>query len=144
MRPLFSSFSISFLHFLPHIQSMTFHLLFLLISTIFLHFPPHMQPVTFYLPFLLISIIFINRCAKIPLCLFNALALAFANFLSHKQPNEHPLGCLAHHLVWNMYPIIRGIYIFFTSNFHKGCYRTLPLGGTLSSVLYHTYTSVAY
>ena len=66
MRPLFSSFSISFLHFPPHMQPMTFHLLFLLISIIFLHFPPHMQPVTFQLYFLLISIIFINKCAKIP------------------------------------------------------------------------------
>ena len=31
---------------------------------IFLQFLPHMQPMTFHLPFLLISIIFINKCAK--------------------------------------------------------------------------------
>ena len=66
MRPLFSSFSV-----------------------IFLHFPPHMKPVTFHLPFLLISIIFINKCAKNTFCLFNASASAFANFHSHNKPCEY-------------------------------------------------------
>ena len=64
MRPLFSSFHI-----------------------IFLQFPPHRQPATFHLPFLLISIIFINKCAKISFFLSKALAIAFANFLSHNKPN---------------------------------------------------------
>jgi len=105
MRPLFSSFSI-----------------------IFLRFPPHMQLVTFHLIFLLISIIFINKCAKMP---HKALAIAFANFLSHKQPNEHPLGCLAQRLAWNKCPSHPWLLFltFITWNFHQGCYRTLPLGG---------------
>jgi len=87
-----------------------------------------MQPVTFYLPFLLISIIFINKCAKIPLCLFNALAIAFANFLSHKHPNEHPLGCLSYHSAWNMCPIICGIYIFLHGIFTRAVREPSPLG----------------
>jgi len=44
--------------------------------------------------------------------LFNALAIASANFLNHKQQNEHPLGYLAHHLAWNTCPIVHGIYIY--------------------------------
>jgi len=124
-------------------QPITFHLLFLQISIISIHFPPHMQPVTFYLPFLLISITFINKCAKIPLCLFNVLAIAFANLLIHKHPNEHPLGCLSHHSSWNKCPIICGIYILFTWNLYKGCYRTLPFGGTPSSVFKDTYNYMA-
>ena len=56
IKPLFSSFSI-----------------------IFLQFPPHIQPMTFHLPFLLFSFIFINKCAKMPFCLFNSFSLA--NFL---------------------------------------------------------------
>ena len=50
MRPLFSSFSI-----------------------IFLHFTPHMKPVTFHLLFLLISIISINKCAKNDIFPFQSL-----------------------------------------------------------------------
>ena len=108
MRPLFYSFSI-----------------------IFLQFPPHMQPVTFHLHFLLISIIFINKCAKIPFFLFNSLANAFANFLSHKQPNEHPLGCLSQHSTWNKCPSHLWLLFltFVTWNFHQGCYETPPSGG---------------
>jgi len=105
MRPLFSSFSF-----------------------IFLHFPPYMQPVTFHLLLLLISTIFINKCAKIPFFLFNALAIAFANFLNHKQPNENPLGCPAHHSAWNTCPIIHGIYIFLHGIFTRAVTEPSPLG----------------
>jgi len=117
MRPLFSSFSI-----------------------IFLHFPPHMQPVTFHLPFLLISIIFINKCAKIP---FNALAIVFSNFLSHKQPNKHPLGCLSQHSAWNKCP--SHPWLFFLTLLHEIFTRVVtkpsPLGDTILGVQSHIYLS---
>jgi len=51
---------------------------------IFHYFSPHMQHVTFHLPFLLISIIFINKCAKIPFFISKVLVISFANFLSHQ------------------------------------------------------------
>ena len=76
------------------------------ISIIFIHCPPHMQLVTFQLLFILISIIFINKCAKIPFFLFNNLAIAFSNFINQKQPNGPPLGCHAQHLAWNKCPIL--------------------------------------
>jgi len=87
-----------------------------------------MQPVTFHLPVLLISIIFTNKFVKIPIYLFNAIAIASANFLSHKQPNEHTLGCPAHHSTWNMCPIIHGIYIFLHGIFTKVVTKPSPLG----------------
>lgn len=88
------------------------------------HYFPHMQPVTFHVLFLLISIIFINKCAKMP---FNDLSFAFSNFLSHKQPNEHPLGCLAQHSTWNKCPIHQWLLFltFITWNFHQGCYTII-------------------
>ena len=97
-------------------------------SIIFLQFPSHMQPMTFHLPFLLISIIFINECAKIPFCLLNALLISFVNFLNHKEPNEHPSGCFPHHLAWNTCPIICGIYIFLHGIFTRVVTETYPLG----------------
>ena len=114
MRPLFSSFSI-----------------------IFLHFPLHMQHMTFHLLFLLISFIFINKCAKIAFFPFNA----FANFLSHKQPNEHPVGCISQNSTWNKCPIHMWLSFltFITWNFHQDCYKTLPLGDTVLGVQSHIY-----
>ena len=94
----------------------------------FLHFHPRMQPLTLHLLFLLISIIFLNKCAKINFCLFNALTIVFANFLNHKQPNEHPLGCPTHHLVWNTCPIIHGICIFLHGIFTRVVTKPSPLG----------------
>jgi len=78
MRPLFSSVSITFLHF-----------------------PPNMQPMTFHLLFLLISIIFMNKCAKNAIFPFQILS----HFLSHKKPNEHPLGCPTEDFTSNKCPI---------------------------------------
>jgi len=49
---------------------------------------------------------------KIPFFLSKALVIVFANFLSHIQPNEHPLGCLTQHSSWNKCPINHG-YCFF-------------------------------
>ena len=94
-------------------------------ASIFLHFPPHMQPMTFHLLFLLISIIFINKCAKNAFFPFNALSIAFVNFLSHKQQNEHPLGCHSQHSTWNKCPIHSwSLFLtFITWNFHQGCYK---------------------
>ena len=60
--------------------------------------------------------------------LFNSLSIAFANFLSHKQPNEHPLGCLSHHSARNTCHIIRGIYIFLHGIFTKVVTEPSPLG----------------
>ena len=71
-----------------------------------------MQPVTFHLPVLLISIIFTNKFVKIPIYLFNAIAIASANFLSHKQPNEHTLGCPAHHSTWKVSDCMEGMTRF--------------------------------
>ena len=72
-------------------------------------------------------------------CLSKTLAIAFANFLIHNKLNQDPLGCfhppfnleyMSHH-PWYLY--------IFTWNFHQGCYRTLPLGGTPSLVFNGTY-----
>ena len=49
-------------------------------------FPPHMQPVTFHLNFLLISIISINKLTKMSFF----LSKPSTNFLSNNKSNEHP------------------------------------------------------
>ena len=64
-------------------------LLFSSFSIIFLQFPPHMQLVIFQLPFLLNFIILINKYVQKYFFLFNALAIPFFNFLSHEKPCEH-------------------------------------------------------
>ena len=109
-----------------------------------------MKLVTFYLPFLPISIIFINKCAKITFFLFNALVIAFANFVSHNKPNQDPifvshnkpnqdpLGCFSQSFSLE-YMSHELFLIFFTCVFNRGCYRTLGLGGTSSLVFNDTY-----
>jgi len=75
-----------------------------------------------------IPFIFINKCPKIPFFLFDALFIALVNFLSHKKPNEHPLGCLSQHSAWNMCPIIHGFYIFLHGIFTRDFIKPSPMG----------------
>ena len=104
MMPLFSSFPI-----------------------IFFHFPPHMQLVTFHHPFLLFSIIFTNKMPINASCLSKAFS-HFHNHLLITSDLHHYV--FAQHLAWNTCPMTLFIIFpslsFITSNFHQGCYRTLP------------------
>ena len=102
MRPIFSSFSI-----------------------IFLHFPPHMQPVTFQLHFLLISIIFINKWTENSIFPFQSLIHFLCRFpwpfITKWTPT---LGYISQLSAWNKFPINHGYYFltFLTGNFHQRCY----------------------
>ena len=75
---------------------------------------------------------------------FRALAIAFSNFLNHKIPNEHPLGCL--HPPFSLeYVFHHSWYLYsFTWNFHQDYYTTLPFGGSPSSVFNDTYNKHDY
>ena len=66
--------------------------LFFPFSIIFLNVPPHMHAMTFHLHFLLFSIICIIKCVKMSFFLSKSFAIACANFISHNNQNEHPLG----------------------------------------------------
>ena len=44
----------------------------------------------------------------------------------------------AHHSTWNMCPMALILY-FLHGKPTRGCYKTLPLGGTPSSMFYDTY-----
>ena len=105
MRPLFSSFSI-----------------------IFLQYPPHMQPVTFHLHFLLISIIFINEIPINASCLSKAFAIAFSIFLSHNKLNQHPLGCFPPLFIFEYVSHQPWPYIFLHGIFTRVVTKPCPLG----------------
>ena len=66
--------------------------LFSSIFIIFLQFPPHMQHVTFHVLFIPFSIIFINKIPITSLTFPKLFILPFPISLNHNKPNEHPLG----------------------------------------------------
>ena len=60
-----------------------------------------------------------------PFYLSKALAIAFANFLSHAQENEDPhQEYVSHHSTFNLEYVSHHLwYLYiFTWNFHSGCY----------------------
>ena len=117
--------------------------LFSSFSIMFLHFHPHIQPVIFHLHFLLFSIIFINKCAKNTIASPKPQPFPLPIFFSHNNLTEHPLGFFTQNSTWNKCPSIV-VIIFSFINFY---YREFSLGllqnstpwGTPSSVFNDTY-----
>ena len=110
-------------------------------SIIFLHFPPHMQHVTFHLTFLLISFIFINKCAKNSILPFQSLF----HFLSQNTHLVMPTRISLPNIQLGI-PVPYLWYYFFFSKFYYmkfslGMLQKPPPWGTTSSVLNHTKTS---
>ncbi len=60
-----------------------------------------------------------------PFFLFKALVVSFVNFLSDKQPNEHPLACISQNSSWNQYPIDCG-HLYFYMEVSRGLLKNPP------------------
>ncbi len=79
-----------------------------------------------------------------PFFLSKSLAIAFVKFLSHEQSQVVPITGIFPNIQLGISApssvvIILPLFTFITWNFHVGCYRTLPLGATPSSMFNNTY-----